>query len=117
MRPGFDGPGPFEQLGLTEDQRTKIRQQRLEHRKVNEKLGSDLRIKRWDLQELMSAPTQDRAKIDAKLKELSDLRLARQKAGLDQHDAMLKILTPEQREKMKQMRPGGGPRPGMRREE
>jgi len=114
-RPGFGGPGGFEQLGLTDDQRTKMRQQRLEHRKVNEKFGSDLRIKRWDLQELMSAPTQDRVKIDAKLKELSDLRLARTKAGLDQRDARLKILTPEQREKLKQIGPAGGPRVGARR--
>jgi len=116
-RMGPGGPGMFEQLGLNDDQRTKMRQQMLEHRKVNEKLGSDLRIKRWELEELMSATNQDRPKIDAKMKELSDLRLARQKAGLDQRDAMMKILTPEQREKMKQQGPGGarrGPGPGPR---
>ena len=111
MGPGMGGPGMLERLGLTEDQRTKVRQQMLEHRKVNEKLGSDLRIKGWELEELMSAANQDRPKIDAKMKELSDLRLARQKAGLDQRDAIMKILTPEQREKMKQMGPAG--RPGM----
>jgi Spy/CpxP family protein refolding chaperone len=111
-RPGFGGPGMFEQLGLTDDQRTKVRQQALEHRKANEKFGSDLRIKRWELQELLGAATQDRPKIDAKLKELSDLRLARDKARLDQRDAMLKILTPEQRDKMKQLGPGPGARRG-----
>ena len=110
MGPGGGGARMFEQLGLTEDQRTRMHQQMLEHRKVNEKLSSDLRIKRWDLEELMGAPNQDRARIDAKLRELSDLRLARQKAQLDQRDGMMKILTPEQREKMRQFGPAGGRR-------
>lgn len=115
MRPGFGGPGMLEQLGLTDDQRTRMRQQMLEHRKVNEKLRSDLRIKRWELEELMGATNQERPRIDAKLKEISDLQLARQKAGLDQRDGMMRILTPEQREKMKQQGPGGGRRgPGPR---
>lgn len=115
MRPGFGGPGMFDQLGLTDDQRTRVRQQMLEHRKVNEKLGSDLRIKRWELEELMGAANQERPRIDAKMKELSELQLARQKAQLDQRDGMLKILTPEQREKMKQQGPAGARRgPGPR---
>ena len=108
--PGGGGPGMLEQLGLTDDQRTRVRQQMLDHRKVNEKLRSDLRIKRWELEELMGAANQERPRIDAKMKELSDLQLARQKAQLDQRDGMLKILTPEQREKMKQQGPAGGRR-------
>src|SRR5258706_3456193 len=112
MGPDGGGPRMLEQLGLTEDQRTKIHQQMLEHRKINEKLSSDLRIKRWDLEELMSAANHDRPKIDAKMKELSDLHLAREKARLDQHEAFLKILTPEQREKTKQMGPRGFGRRG-----
>ncbi len=114
-RPGRGGPGMggrvWESLNLTQEQRSKLRQQGFEHGKVSEKLHSDMRIKRLELEELMSSNNPDRARIDSKMKELSDLRLASQKARLDQRDSMMQVLTPEQREKLRQSggEPGGGP--------
>lgn len=113
--PGF-GPGQMQALNLTAEQRTQLRQQHFTQSVAAEKLHSDMRIKRLELQQLMSSDTLDRAKVDAKMKELSDLRLQAQKARLDQREALMKALTPEQKEKLKTLGPGPGAgfAPGMR---
>ncbi len=115
------GPGMFppqgfgrlqEELGLTEEQRNKLHQQSLEGRKASVRTRADLEIKRMELGELMRADNPDRAQIDRKLRELADLRYAREKSRVDQHLAFLGTLTPEQRTKLKQFRERGfGPGP------
>jgi Spy/CpxP family protein refolding chaperone len=108
----------MEALNLTAEQRAQLKQQHFTQSVAAEKLHSDMRIKHMELQQLMSAETMDRPKVDAKMKELSDLRLQAQKSRLDQRDALMKVLTPEQKTKLKELRrPGDGPggfAPGMR---
>ena len=135
MGPGWGPPGPQgfgmrgrgmrmreglyrlqQELGLTEEQRTKLRQQALEGRKAAVRTRADLEIKRMELYELMAGDNPDRAQIDRKLREIADLRYALEKSRMEQLLNFRQALTPEQRTKLRQLRErgfGGGPgRPG-----
>ena len=131
---GMRGPGGFgmgghgmgpgfgrlqEELGLTEEQRAKLRQQFLESRKAAVRTQADLTIKQMELHELMEGDNPDRAQIDRKLREIADLRYAMQKSHVDGRLAFQQVLTPEQRAKLRQFRergfrggPGGWGGPG-----
>lgn len=113
MGPGFGMRRGFsrlqEELGLTDDQRTKLRQQAAEGRKAAVRTRADLEIKQMELHELMAADSPDRAQIDRKLRELADLRYAMQKSHVDQRLAFQQLLTAEQRAKLRQFRERGFP--------
>ncbi len=133
--PGYGfGAGPMlgrlqEELGLTPEQQTKLRQQFMESRKAAVRARADQEIKRMELHELMEAENPDRAQIDRKLRELADLRYNMEKSRVDQMLNFRQALTPEQRTKLRQLRnqfgrrgfrggpgtrrgPGRGPGPG-----
>jgi Spy/CpxP family protein refolding chaperone len=112
-------PAIREQLGVSADQAAKIRQQEADFRKTAIRSRADLQIKQIDLREMISSDKPDRAAIDAKLQEISTARLAFEKSAvhfrLDWRDA----LTPDQRQKLRDLmrnrrgRDGGpGPRGG-----
>jgi len=113
---------------VTADQATKIRQQEAAFRKTQILDRADLEVKRIDLGELMAADNPDRAAIDAKLTEISTSRLALEKAAVSFRLNSRNALTPDQRQKLRELmrnrrsREGGpaarGPRgegPGGRR--
>ena len=115
-------PAVRERLGITPEQAAKIRQQITGFRIARIRSRADLQVKRVQLHELLAADTPDRAAIDRKLEEISAARLAQEKAAVDFRLAMRSALTPEQRQKLRQMREEifhgrdgerGGPR-GMR---
>jgi Spy/CpxP family protein refolding chaperone len=56
-----------------------------------------------ELHELMAAEKPDRAQIDKKLEQLSEVQLAARKAAIEQRLAMREMITPEQRQKMQEM--------------
>ena len=119
-RQGMGGFGPMralaQRLGLTEEQRTKLRQQSLESRKAAVRTRADLTIKQMELHELLSADNPDRAQTDRKLREIADLRYAAEKLRVDQRIAFQQLLTPEQRTKLRQFRENGpGPQEQPRR--
>lgn len=109
MRPGFmlarlvNNPDIREQLGITPEQAAKIRQQFTAFRISEVRSRADLQVKRIELRDLMAADTPDRAAIDAKLEEISSTRLNSSKARVDYILSMKDALTPEQRQKLKDM--------------
>jgi Spy/CpxP family protein refolding chaperone len=91
-------------LGLTPDQQAKLdalRKGEMERRQAGReemrKLGDELRTLRND-------PQADPKKADALIDRLTRLRGEEMKADFRQHQEFLKILTPEQREKLAQFR-------------
>ena len=115
MGPGMQRGGEFglarlvanpeirQRLGISSEQAAKIRQQEFDFRKAEIRNRADHEVKRLELAELMAAEKPDRTQIDRKLRELSDTRFAGEKSRIDHHLAMREALTPEQREKLKQM--------------
>jgi Spy/CpxP family protein refolding chaperone len=134
------GPGAADparlahELGLNEQQTAQLKKLQLDGRKAAIRRNADTQLARLGLQELMDAPSVDEKALQARVKELSDLHAARLRARVDAQLALRKILTPEQQEKLKQLReqrprprfdredarpgrglrrgPGQGPRPG-----
>lgn len=91
-------------LGITADQAAKIRQQTTDFRKSQIRGRADLEVKRLELRDLLAADNPDRSAIDQKLQEISSARLAQEKSSIDYRLAMRSALTPEQRQKLQQMR-------------
>ncbi len=96
-------PETRQRLGISSEQAAKIRQQELDFRKAQIRNRADHEVKRLELAELLAAEKPDRTQIDKKLREISDSRFAGEKSRIDHHLAMREALTPEQREKLKQM--------------
>ena len=116
-----NNPMMRQRVGITTEQAAKIRQQTSDFLKQQIRSRANIEVQRIDLRNLMAAENPDRAAIDKTLEQISALRLAQSKAGVDFHLAMRNTLTPEQRQKLMQMReefmrrgPGRGG-PGMRR--
>jgi Spy/CpxP family protein refolding chaperone len=112
-----NNPDMRKRLGITDDQATKIRQQSLEFRKAEIRSRADLQVKRLELRSLLASETPDRAAIDKTLQEVGAAQMALEKSAIDFHLAARTWLTPEQRQKLREMReqfrPGGqGPRGG-----
>jgi len=99
-----EDPAAREKLGITADQAAKIRQQTSEFRKAGIRGRADLQVNRLELQDLLRGDSPDRGAIDKKLDEMSAARLAQAKAQVHYRLAMRDILTPEQRQKLQQMR-------------
>jgi Spy/CpxP family protein refolding chaperone len=97
-------PGLRERLGITPDQAAKIRQQTADFRKSQIRNRADLEVKRLELRELVQADNPDRNAIDRKLQEISAAQLTQSKSAIDFRLDMRSALTPEQRQKLQQMR-------------
>ncbi len=108
-----------ERLGITPEQASKIRTQTFDFRKTEIRNRADLQIKRLELRNLLSATNPDRSAINNKLQEISAVRLAQAKSAIDFHLDMRAALTPDQQQKLQQMRRdffhhrGFGPRGNM----
>lgn len=106
-RPGFmlarlvNNPDIREKLGITDDQAAKMRQQFSAFRISEVRSRADVQVKRIELRDLLTADNPDRAAIDSKLEEISAVRLAAAKARVDFALSMKDALTPEQRQKLK----------------
>jgi Spy/CpxP family protein refolding chaperone len=117
MLGGFDGdagrgagllralrdPDIRKQVGVTDDQFAKIRQQESDFRKTEIRNRADLQIKRIDLRDLLAADKPDRSAIDSKLQEISASQLALEKSAVDFRLDMRDAITPAQREKLRQL--------------
>jgi len=106
----LNDPKMREQLGITPEQETKMRQAMLTFQKAQILARADLQVKRLDLRSLLEADTPDQAAVDKSLREASDAQYKLQKAAIDHQLAMRSMLTAEQREKLKKMR-AESPRP------
>jgi Spy/CpxP family protein refolding chaperone len=97
-------PSFRERIGITSDQAQKIETQTFNFRKAMIDNRATLEVKRLELGQLLSAATPDRSAIDQKLQEISAARLSQAKTMIDFRLDMRTALTPEQRQKMQQMR-------------
>ena len=95
------------QLGLSEEQSSRLRQLGLEARKSAIRRRADLETKQLELEELLGAAEPDRAAIDRTVQEIGALHAARMKAGIDQRLNFQDMLTPEQRDKLREFREQG----------
>jgi Spy/CpxP family protein refolding chaperone len=100
------GPGPDiariqKEVGLNDGQVDQLKKLWTGQRKQEIRQRADMAIARMDLHQLLDAPTVDEKAVNAKVKELSDLHATALRAHVDSMLGMHKILTPEQRQKMK----------------
>ena len=110
-------PAVRERVGISADQWTKMQDRQVAFAKSRVRDRADLRLKQVDLRQLLAVEEPDRAAIDKKLQEISEIRLAAQKSAIEYRLATRSALSPEQKEKMKQLlrehrpveRPGSGP--------
>ena len=103
------GPPPmerFEELKLTDAQRAKIETLRDAERRKTIRLDADARIAEMDLEDAIDAEGEVAPLVD----RVADLRRQILAARVATRVAVRAILTPEQRAKLKSMRPPGPPR-------
>lgn len=113
------GPGAmFKELGLTDQQKSKIREVRMAAKKEMVRLRADAKIARIELEESMHQPNPKPTEVKAKVAAINNVRGKLLEKRVDLRLEMKKILTPEQQEKArefrmkrrmhhKKMRPGG----------
>ena len=99
----LNDPSIRKQVGITDEQAGTIRKQELDFRKTEIRGRADLEVKRIDLKDLLAADKPDRAAINAKLQEISAAQLSLQKSSIDYRLNMRDAITPEQREKIRQL--------------
>jgi Spy/CpxP family protein refolding chaperone len=108
----LNDPALRQQVGITDEQAAKIRTETSTFRKTEIRDRADLQVKRIDLRDLLAAQNPDRAAIDSKLQEISASQLALEKSAVDFRLNMRDAITPEQRQKIRQLmserRRGGG---------
>lgn len=111
-RPGLESMR--EELGLSDQQVDELRSLFSQHHKGAIRQRADLQVARVELQELIHATNLDEKAIAAKVKAVADLQAAALRARVDGQLAVQKVLTPEQREKLRDLKPGfrGGRGPG-----
>ena len=83
-------------LGLTPEQKERIRSIAFEGKKEQIRLQSDLGIANLELRELMMQEKLDKAKINRKLDEIGALRTKLEKAKVDRLMTLRDVLTKEQ---------------------
>ena len=109
-------------LNLSAEQTQKIKDLQSAHWKDVQPLRDKMWTKRQELRQLWQQTTPDQAKIEAKQKEIQDLRGKLQSNQTKYRISVLNVLTPEQKEKVQaanwgcpRMKGGhmGGPKGGM----
>jgi hypothetical protein len=93
-----------DRVGITPAQALKIRTQTLNFRKDQIRNRAKLQVGRLELKDLLSTDNPDRNAIDQKLQEISAVRLAQAKLAIGFHLDMRAALTPDQQQKLRQMR-------------
>jgi Spy/CpxP family protein refolding chaperone len=98
--------GGFGELNLTADQKTKMSELRDAQFKNSKPLRDQMIAKRDELRKLWLEPNPDQGKITAAQKEMRSVRDQMQDKMTASRLEMLKVLTPEQREKAKSFAAG-----------
>ena len=91
-------------LGLTPEQKEKIRSIAFEGKKEHIQLQADLKIANLELRELMMQEKLDKAKINRKLDEIGALRTKLEKAKVDRLMTLRDVLTKEQLQGIRERR-------------
>ncbi|OGA14527.1 MAG: hypothetical protein A3H32_08000 [Betaproteobacteria bacterium RIFCSPLOWO2_02_FULL_63_19] len=91
-------------LGLSEDQRAKVRRIMEDTRRKNWDVIGQIRSERFNLREMMRADKVDPDAAVEQKRKIDDLRRQIMRARLDARNQVLALLTPEQREKARAFR-------------
>ena len=91
-------------LGLSDEQAAQLRKLWQDERKQAIRRRADMQIARMELDEALNAPTLDEKAVGLKVQALTQLQATALRARGDQRLAVAKLLTPEQRAKMQQLR-------------
>lgn len=116
------GPGPGDgarpmrgrqelmaKLKLTDDQQAQMEKMRFDVQKKQTALQAKIRIARLEMQELFGAANPDKAAIEKKMKEVSELQYQEKLNGLDHLFSVKAILNPEQQKIWKDHMKQAGP--------
>jgi Spy/CpxP family protein refolding chaperone len=95
-----------DRLNLTADQEKQLAKLRLDSQKKMARIQSGIRLLQLDIKELWMNEKPDRAAIEKKMREISDLRHQAKVNQLDRHFAVMGVLTPEQQKIWKESRRG-----------
>ena len=104
---GGRGPGlgvMKQELGLSDAQVTQIEKLRADQQKAAIRRRADVQVAQLELKELMAASTVDEKAVHAQVDKISALQAANMKARVEGQLAFRKVLTPEQVQKMKELR-------------
>ena len=99
-------PAFIEKLGLAPEQVAKLKKLHFEHQKKMIAFGSNLKLLKLELMNLMDAEKLDKNLIRQKVKEISAVKADVALEKVDMRLAGADMLTKEQIEKVKQMAPG-----------
>lgn len=94
----------MEGLDLSNEQKEQIHQLRMDNKKKSIETNAKLKIARIELHELVAGDEPDQKKVDAKISMLGKLQSERMAQQINTTLAIKKVLTPEQREKAKELR-------------
>ncbi len=97
---GMD-PAMREELGLTEEQQSKLRSLGFDAAKSGLRTRTDLQIRRIELEELLQQDTPDKVELDKRIKALTDAQTAMTRQRIEHRLAFRNVLTPEQRTKLR----------------
>jgi Spy/CpxP family protein refolding chaperone len=93
-----------ERIGLTPEQVSKIQAQESIFAKARIRNQAELQVKRMELRELMQEEKPDRALIEKKMREVTEAEFAQRKAAVDHQLTMRDLITPEQKQKLQEVR-------------
>jgi len=85
-----------EELGLNEDQVSRLREAWTSHQRDSIQREADIRLAELELEPLIQAPNADLAAVRAQMQQIASLRIAQRIAGMELHRTVQGILTPEQ---------------------
>lgn len=98
----------IEELGLTDEQKEKIRQIRVQAHKQRIEQRAKMQLARIELRELVQAGNPDQKLLDAKIAEVSKLQETALRNRIATHLEVQKVFTAEQRKKAQELRPFRG---------
>ena len=91
-------------IGISAEQASKIRTETFKFRESQIRDRADVQVKELQLRQLISAQNPDRGAIDQQLQQVETARMTQAKAAIDFRLDMRAALTPEQKQKLQQMR-------------
>ena len=92
-------------MSLSEEQVKQLQSIRVEFEKSEIMIKARIKVGELELQELLNQPELDRGKVDAKIREIGEIKI---ECAINDVHAMLdarEVLTQEQKEKLKKLRP------------
>ena len=97
------GPKIAKELGLSQDQIQQLKQLRDQFKATTEQARTDLQTKRQEMVKLWAADEPNAATIKSLAAEMDGPRAQVRDAAIDHGVAALKVLTPDQRAKLREM--------------